>query len=138
MGETAVAEPAKPKRRMVKQTESIREKTVKAAQPKPEKKTDVLRLTLHYIGMPFQWIGHKLAKLGKKLGKFKFFRVLGYIVWPKYFRNSVKELRQVTWPTTRETWQLVLAVIIFSVVFGTIIAIVDFGLDKAFKQVLLK
>jgi len=117
-----VAEPAKPKRRMVKQTESIREKTVKAAQPKPEKKTDVLRLTLHYIGTPFQWIG----------------RVLGYIVWPKYFRNSVKELRQVTWPTTRETWQLVLAVIIFSVVFGTIIAIVDFGLDKAFKQVLLK
>jgi len=123
---------------MVKQTESIREKTVKAAQPKPEKKTDVLRLTLHYIGTPFQWIGRKLAKLGKKLGKFKFFRVLGYIVWPKYFRNSVKELRQVTWPTTRETWQLVLAVIIFSVVFGTIIAIVDFGLDKAFKQVLLK
>lgn len=133
-----MAEPAKPKQRMVKQTGTVREQTEKAVQPKSEKKAGVLRLTLQYIGAPFRWTGRKLAKAGKKLGKFKFFRVLGYILWPKYFRNSVKELRQVTWPTTRETWQLVLAVIIFSVVFGTIIAIVDFGLDKAFKQVLLK
>lgn len=129
-----MAEPAKPKRRMVKKAETVREKTEKSAQPKPEKKTGVVRLTLRYIGVPFKWLGRKLAKLGR----FKPFKVLGKILWPAYFRNSWKELRQVTWPTRRETWQLTLAVIIFSVVFGVIIAVVDFGLDKLFKQLILK
>jgi preprotein translocase SecE subunit len=119
---------------MVKKAETVREKTEKSALPKPEKKTSVVRLTLRYIGAPFKWLGRKLARLGK----FKPFRIVGLILWPRYFRNSWKELRLVTWTTRRETWQLTLAVIIFSVIFGTIIAIVDFGLDKAFKQVLLK
>jgi len=125
---------AKPKRRMIKQVETIREKTEKSARPAKVKKQGVLRLTLGYIAAPFVWIGRRLAKVGR----LKPFRIIGYILWPKYFRNSWKELRLVTWTTRRETWQLTLAVIIFSVVFGVIIAIVDFGLDKAFKQVLLK
>ena len=91
-------------------------------------------MTLGYIAAPFKWIGHQLAKLGR----FKVVRVIGQIVWPKYFRNSWKELRLVTWPNRRETWQLTLAVIIFSVIFGVIIAVVDFGLDKAFKQLIIK
>ena len=80
------------------------------------------------------WLGRKLAKVGR----LKPFKILGKILWPTYFRNSWKELRQVTWPTRRETWQLTLAVIIFSVIFGVIIAVVDFGLDKAFKQLIIK
>lgn len=129
-----MAEAAKPKRRMVKKAETVREKTEKSALPKPEKKIGILRLTLGYIAAPFKWIGRKLAKLGR----FKPFRILGRILWPTYFRNSWKELRQVTWPTRRETWQLTLAVIIFSVIFGVLVAGVDFGLDKGFKQLILK
>lgn len=129
-----VAEPAKPKRRMVKKAETVREKTEKSSQPKPEKKQGVLRLALSYIAAPFKWIGRQLAKLGR----FKVVRIIGKILWPTYFRNSWKELRQVTWPSNRETWQLVLAVIVFSVVFGAIIAVTDYGLDKLFKQVIAK
>lgn len=125
---------SKPKRRMVKKAETVREKTEKAALPKPEKKVGVLRLTLRYLAAPFKWIGRKL----KPLGRFKPLRILGKILWPSYFRQSWKELRQVTWPTRRETWQLTFAVIIFSVIFGVLIAVVDYGLSKGFKQLILK
>jgi preprotein translocase subunit SecE len=129
-----VAETSKPKRRIVKKAETVREKTEKSALPKPDKKAGVLRLTLRYIGTPFKWLGKKLAKLGR----FKPLRILGRILWPTYFRNSWKELRQVTWPTRRETWQLTFAVIIFSIIFGLLIAVVDYGLDKGFKQLIIK
>ncbi|HEX8762654.1 MAG TPA: preprotein translocase subunit SecE, partial [Candidatus Saccharimonadales bacterium] len=74
----------------------------------------------------------------RKLGKFKPFRIIGLILVPPYFRNSWKELRQVTWPTFPVSLRLTFAVIIFAVVFGLFVALLDFGLGKLFKQVLLK
>jgi|GEM_PF-121278 len=121
------------KHRVVKKAESVREMAVKSQADKPAK-NGVLRLTGRYIAVPFKIIG----KPFKKLGKFKFFRVLGFILLPPYFRQSWKELRQVTWPSRRESFQLTGAVIVFSVIFGVLIALVDYGLDKVFKQVLLK
>ena len=123
---------------MVRKAETVREKTEKSALPKREKKTGILRLTIGYIFWPLRWVGRKIAKFGRLLGRYKVFRVIGRIFWPMYFRNSWKELRQVTWPTRRETWQLTLAVIIFSIIFGVLIAIVDYGLDKVFKQLIIK
>ncbi|MCA9318876.1 preprotein translocase subunit SecE [Candidatus Saccharibacteria bacterium] len=52
--------------------------------------------------------------------------------------SSWKELRQVTWPTFKESRRLTSAVIIFSIMFGLLIALTDFLLDKLFKQFLLK
>ncbi|HSX16984.1 MAG TPA: preprotein translocase subunit SecE [Patescibacteria group bacterium] len=132
----AQKESDKPKRRVIKKAEtSVREKAEisqkEASQPK---KKGVLRLTGRFIGAPFRFIGRPFAKLGK----FKVFRFIGRILLPTYFRNSWKELRQVTWPNRRESWQLTSAVIIFAVIFGVMIAVVDYGLDKVFKQVLLK
>jgi preprotein translocase SecE subunit len=127
-------EPTKPKKsRIVKPAETIREKTEKAANKAP-KKRGVLGLTLHYIAVPFKRISKPLSKLGR----FKVVRIIGRILWPSYFRNSWKELRQVTWPKWRQSVQLTGAVLIFSAIFGVLIAIVDYGLDKLFKQVLLK
>ncbi len=131
-----MAEEAKPKRRMVKRAETVREKAEKASQAKP-KKTGVLHLALRYIAAPFRWIGRGIAKSGRWLRKFKAFKIIGKILWPAYFRESWKELRQVTWPSRRETWQLTLAVIIFSVIFGALVAVVDFGLDKVFKKLII-
>ena len=129
---------AKPAQRMVKKAETVREQAEKtAAEAGKNQKAGVLRLTLRYIGTPFRWLGRPLRPL-KKLGRLKPFRILGYILLPKYFRNSWKELRQVTWPTRRESRQLTTAVIVFAAVFGVMIALVDYGLDKLFKQVLLK
>ncbi len=56
---------------------------------------------------------------------------------PGYFRSSFKELRQVTWPGRRETWKLVGSVFLFSVIFGLMIAVVDYGLDKLFRKAFL-
>jgi len=47
-------------------------------------------------------------------------------------------LRQVTWPNRKESRQLTLAVILFAVIFGAMVTVLDYGLDKVFKQVLLK
>lgn len=126
-------EPAKPKRRLVKPAETVREKAEKAANQTP-KKRGVIGLTFRYISTPFRFIGRPLAKLGR----FKVIRFIGRIIWPMYFRKSWKELRQVTWPKRRESIQLTGAVLVFSAIFGVVIALVDFGLDKLFKQVLLK
>jgi preprotein translocase SecE subunit len=124
------------KRRIIKKVETVREKaektTLKTVENKGKK--GIVRLTLHYITAPLRFIGRPF----KKLGRFKLFRILGYILLPKYFRNSWKELRQVTWPTRRESWQLTLAVIVFATVFGGIVTLTDYGLDKIFKQVLIK
>ena len=62
------------------------------------------------------------------------------IIWlvPKYFVNSWRELRLVHWPNRRETWRLTLAVFVFAVVFGALVAGVDKALDEIFKKVVLK
>lgn len=57
---------------------------------------------------------------------------------PRYFVNSWREVRQVTWPSRRETWRLTLAVFIFAIIFGALIAGVDKVLDLLFKKVILK
>ncbi len=128
---------AEPKRRILKKVETVREKADKEAN-KPEKKQGVIGLALHYIAVPFKKVGRPLVKYGAKIGHLKPFRILGLILFPTYFRNSWKELKQVTWPSRKQSWQLTLAVIVFATIFGVLIAIVDFGLDRLFKQVLLK
>src|SRR5574337_1017087 len=73
-----------------------------------------------------------LAPVGRLLK-----RVLRWLV-PSYFVNSWRELRKVTWPKRAETWRLTAAVFIFALVFGTLIAVVDRGLDEIFKKLILK
>jgi preprotein translocase SecE subunit len=68
----------------------------------------------------------------------KFGRTIGRILLPKYFRESWREVRQVTWPTRKETINLTVAVFVFSVIFTTIVAILDFGLDKLFREIIIK
>lgn len=116
-------QPTEKKRVLRQKSETVREKVEKssAAEPKPRR----LRETTNKVGAPLKAAGKPIAKVGR------------YVV-PPYFRNSWVELRQVTWPKRKEAWQLTLAVIIFAIVFGAIVAVVDYGLDKIFKQVLIK
>jgi preprotein translocase subunit SecE len=64
-------------------------------------------------------------------------KVLAWLV-PRYFIDSFREMRKVVWPNRRETWRLTLAVFIFAVVFGAMVAGVDKGLDELFKKLVLK
>ena len=67
----------------------------------------------------------------KLLGKF-----LRWII-PSYFISSWRELRKVRWPNRKETWRLTLAVFIFAIIFGALVAGVDKVLNEVFKKVIL-
>lgn len=83
---------------------------------------------------PFKQIGHGL----RWFFRLKPLRFIAKILGLTYIYRSWEELKQVTWPSFRESMRLTSAVIVFSVIFGALIAVVDYGLDKLFKQVLLK
>lgn len=59
-------------------------------------------------------------------------------VFPRYFGLAFKELKQVKWPGRRETTKLTFAVFIFAIFFALLISLTDYGLDKAFKKLILK
>ncbi len=122
----------KSKRRIVKKPETIREKAEKAVETSKQPRR--LHTTKRRASAPFRVAGRLLGKLGK----IKIFRIIGLILVPPYFRNSWRELRQVTWLKPKESFRLTYAVIAFAALFGTAVAILDYGLDKIFKQVLLK
>ncbi|MGB4758908.1 MAG: preprotein translocase subunit SecE [Candidatus Saccharimonadales bacterium] len=82
--------------------------------------------------LPLRWIWKVVSIILWPL-----FWLLKHIIPVKYFVGSWQELRQVTWPNMRDTLRLTLAVIIFSIVFGLLIAAVDYGIDKFFKQLIL-
>lgn len=95
------------------------------------------------IGRGLAWLGHRppLKQIGHAFRWFfrlRFVRFIGRLLGLRFIRSSWQELRLVTWPTRKEGRRLTTAVVIFSVVFGTVIALVDYGLDKLFRQVLLK
>jgi preprotein translocase SecE subunit len=56
---------------------------------------------------------------------------------PGFFRSAWAELRQVTWPGRKETWRLVFAVFVFAMILGTVIAVLDYGLEKLLREVIL-
>ncbi len=65
-------------------------------------------------------------------------RLLGRIFWPKYFRDSWRELKQVTWPSRRDTWKLTFAVLIFAIVFGLATAGADLVLEKVIRRIIFR
>jgi preprotein translocase SecE subunit len=100
-------------------------------------------MKVSYAYFSVGWLAHKppLKQIGHAVRWFfrlRAVRFIGRILGLGYFRRSWQELKHVTWPTRREGRRLTTAVIIFSIVFGALIAVVDYGLDKLFRQVLLK
>lgn len=65
-------------------------------------------------------------------------RILKKLLLINYFISSARELRQVKWPNRRETFRLTAAVFIFSIIFGLLVSLSDFGLDKLFHKILLR
>ncbi|HEY5441922.1 MAG TPA: preprotein translocase subunit SecE [Candidatus Saccharimonadales bacterium] len=119
-------------KRRVKNPETFRERAVKAASDsgKPTKRG------------AFKAQAGRLIKPVGQVRRTIFdrqpFKFIAKIIFPSYFRNSWRELRLVTWPSWRESRRLTFAVLIFAIIFGSVIALVDYGLDKIFKDILLK
>ncbi|HEY8999108.1 MAG TPA: preprotein translocase subunit SecE [Candidatus Saccharimonadales bacterium] len=136
--------------RRFRKVETVREKAEKQAAGGSEEKHGVRHGLWRGFTWPVRIIWRGLAKLThmpplKQIGHgFRWFadlkpvRFLAKILLIMYVINSWRELKQVTWPTRRESRRLTTAVVLFAIVFGFLIAVVDYGLDKLFKEVLLK
>ncbi|MEK7594866.1 MAG: preprotein translocase subunit SecE [Patescibacteria group bacterium] len=140
----AETKPTKKTKRLVKNPETFRERAVKAAETSDKpKKTARLRQAGGKVARP-------VTKPVRVVASAKVFRrkpfiwlkkplsFIGKVLVPVYFRNSWKELKLVTWPNWKQSRQLTFAVIVFAIIFGVIIAVVDYGLDKLFRNILLK
>lgn len=125
---------SKSNRRLRAPTETVRQRNLKLSADKRDQRPSAASAFWRGFRAPLRYVGRQLARLER----FRVVRWTGLVLVPPYFRNSWRELRGVTWPNRRETWQLTWAVIIFSVIFGVLVAVVDYGLDKLFKQFILK
>ena len=128
----------KSRKRLVK-PESMREKSAKAVSrsEKPRR----LKSTASAVRKPFT-AARRIAKkeyyvVTPREAGFKGFLTKKRRWTPGYFLAAFRELRLVTWPGRKEAWKLVISVFLFSIVFGSVIAIVDYGLDKLFKAAFL-
>jgi preprotein translocase SecE subunit len=107
-------------------SETVRERAASTENDSSPKKTSRMGTFFRQVGELSIW------KPFKAIGRF-----ISRFLIPPYFKNSWKELRLVTWPDRHTTYRLTVAVIIFSIVFGITVALVDFLLDKLFKKVIL-
>jgi preprotein translocase SecE subunit len=127
------------KKRRVKNPETFRERAQKAteAESQPKSAARIKQAGSQAAGPVRRRAG--AAYNSKPLAPLrKILSVIGKIIFPKYFRQSWQELKLVTWPSLKEGRRLTFAVLVFAVVFGAVIAGVDWGLDKVFQQLLLK
>lgn len=118
--------PKKNKRRIRPATQTVREQ----AQQSTERVKNVsqkgpIRRLLGFVFRPLGFLKPPLIWLGRH-------------IIPRYFRHSYQELKLVSWPNRKESRQLTSAVIIFAIVFGFFITVLDYGLDKVFKKVFLR
>ncbi len=139
-----MAEDKQKKRRVVKKSETVREKRAKAAESTPKKRR--VKQAASQANKPVKAAGRAAARIAGPFSfllrpfKTKPFRFVGRILYKilgiGYFANSWKELRLVEWPKRGETAKLTLAVFVFAAAISGFIAILDYGLDKVFKQLL--
>ena len=136
----ADSKPKTTKKRLVKNPETFRERALKsnADNASKSKKYSSSRKVASSIFRPIENALRSISEI-KALSFLKRpLRILGKILLPVYLRNSWRELTKVTWPSWKQSRQLTYAVLIFAVIFGATIAVVDYGLDKLFRNILLK
>ncbi len=126
------------KKRQLKRVQTVRERAEKAGGSKKPRRILRAGSTVakpfkvaartgrkeYYLPLPDNKVGRFLNKRRK--------------VIPGYFRGAWQELRQVKWPGRKETAKLTTAVFLFAIFFMTLISVVDYGLDKVFKKLILK
>lgn len=144
-------QPTRTRRRLRPAAETIRERAEKARETAaaPHRRGVIgsffygLSWPLRILGRGLAWLGHRppLRQIGHGLRWFftrRPVRFIGRILGFRYVASSFREVRMVTWPSWRQSFRLTSAVIIFSIVFGGLIAGVDYGLGKVFKHIILK
>ncbi len=129
------------KKPRIRKVETVRERNekvaVKAGQDATKTKKHPIMHVASVVVKPLKPLRVLAKPFNVRPVKFVF-KWVGLILLPRYFRNSYKELKQVTWPTRRETWKLTFAVLIFATVFGFLVTLTDYGLDKVIRRIVLR
>lgn len=129
----------KKKRRVVKKSETVRQKTERQTNEnnkeprriaKAASKVGETKTKLGATGRKEYYLPLPNTKLGKWLNKPR-------SIVPAFLRNSWEELQGVTWPDRSETFRLTVAVLLFAIFFGSMIAGIDYVLDNVFRRVIL-
>lgn len=126
------------KKRVIKKSETVREKVSKKdVEQKPRRLHKVASSAKRPISAARR-IGakeyHPIKLPDNKVGKFM---TTSRKFTPKFFREAWGEVKQVSWPNRKETAKLTLAVFTFAIIFSLLIGVVDYGLDKLFRELLL-
>ncbi|MBR0465238.1 preprotein translocase subunit SecE [Candidatus Saccharibacteria bacterium] len=77
-----------------------------------------------------------VSKVDKKDEKKPFILIRPFVALFRYLRDSWMELRQVRWPSRKATWKMVLAVIVYTLLFMALIAVLDLVFSKLFNLIL--
>jgi preprotein translocase SecE subunit len=133
---------SKLKKPRVRKVETVRERAEKATAKAEAKDTKAnkrpVRSAAKVVAKPFKKPARAVS-WPFRLRPVRFvFRWVGRILWPRYFRNAFKELRQVTWPSRKDTWKLTFAVLLFAIIFGLLATLTDYGLDKVIRRIVFR
>lgn len=79
----------------------------------------------------------KITKIKKaKDGKKPFILFRPFVAFGRYLRDAWREIRQVRWPSRKDTWKMVLAVFVYTALFILIISLLDLFFTWIFKLIL--
>ena len=67
----------------------------------------------------------QVAQKEEKQKKPNIFQKIG-----RFWRETIGELRKVTWPTTKEAWELTKVVLLVTVVMSLLLGIMDYGFSQ--------
>lgn len=130
---------AEKKKRTVKKTESVRERSAKKAEQST--KSSKGRKVVSAAKKPIKGVRnagrkefHPIKLPDNKIGNFLGKRVRFV---PAYFRNAWAEIKLVEWPNAKETTKLTFAVLIFALAIGGLVYVIDLGLSRVFNEILL-
>lgn len=135
---TRVEGQKKRKPRIRKTAPTVRERAEAARVEADTGKSNRLRHSLAKAAKPIRKVripDNRATRPVKRLGQGGK-KIIGFLI-PKYFVHSWRELRQVSWPNRRETWRLTLAVFVFAVALGLVVAGVDKVLEMLFRKFIL-
>lgn len=127
------------KKRVIKKSETVRQKTERQANEKNKKprrlkqaasKVGDAKSKVGATGRKEYYLPLPDTKFGKWLNKPR-------SLTPAFLKNSWQELKGVTWPNRSETVRLTIAVLLFAMFFGGMIAGIDYVLDNVFRRVIL-
>ena len=112
------------------------QKKKKESDKKLEKKTEVKKVEKETKAVAKEVTDKKLARKEKKAEKKarraekKANKEVGY------FRGAWQELRQVRWPSRKNTWKMTLSVIVYVLIFAGIIMVLDWIFQAISKLVI--